>query len=54
MSGNNGSPAGFGRRRVMVLIRKEWRQALRDTSALVPVILFPVFSALFCPGRLSG
>ena len=54
MSGNNGSPAGFGRRRVMVLIRKEWRQALRDTSALVPVILFPVFFSIILPGAAVG
>ena len=54
MSGNNGSPAGFGRRRGMVLIRKEWRQALRDTSALVPVILFPVFFSIILPGAAVG
>ena len=54
MSGNNGSLAGFGRRRVMVLIRKEWRQALRDTSALVPVILFPVFFSIILPGAAVG
>ena len=54
MSGNNGSPAGFGRRRVMVLIRKEWRQALRDTSALVPVVLFPLLFSIILPGAAVG
>ena len=54
MSGSNGSPAGFGRRRVMVLIRKEWRQALRDTSALVPVVLFPLLFSIILPGAAVG
>ena len=54
MSGSNGSPAGFGRRCVLVLIRKEWRQALRDTSALVPVVLFPLLFSIILPGAAVG
>ena len=54
MSGSSGSPAGFGRRCVLVLIRKEWRQALRDTSALVPVVLFPLLFSIILPGAAVG
>lgn len=54
MSGSNGNPAGFGRRCVLVLIRKEWRQALRDTSALVPVVLFPLLFSIILPGAAVG
>ena len=54
MSGRSGSPAGFGRRCVLVLIRKEWRQALRDTSALVPVVLFPLLFSIILPGAAVG
>ncbi|WP_103063115.1 ABC transporter permease subunit [Actinomyces qiguomingii] len=42
------------RARVKALIRNEWRRALRDVNALVPVVLFPVLFNVLLPGLAVG
>ena len=54
MMAESANSTGLSRHRMMVLIRKEWRQALRDANGLVPVILFPVLFSIVLPGLAVG
>lgn len=50
----NRAASAVSRARVSALVRHEWRRSLRDTAALVPVLLFPLLFSVVLPGVSVG